>query len=93
MKLGVLQHLLRTPHLKSLKIAGVSALTYLNNMVLQKLCMDAVVWVPIPMGNNSEEYCKYCEGDCPKHFKMHSSDLACLTYQKQQLNSLYKKKP
>ena len=55
--------------------------------------MDAVVWIPIPMENNSEEYCEYCEGDCPKHFKMHSSDLACLTYQKQQLNSLYKKKP
>jgi len=62
-------------------------------MALQKLCMDDAVWVAIPMENNSEEYCEYCEGDCPKHFKMHSSDLACLTYQKQQLNFLYKKKP
>jgi len=93
MKLGVLQHLLRTHHLKNLMTAGVSALTYLKSMALQKLCMDDAVWVAIPMENNSEEYCEYCEGDCPKHFKMYSSDLACLTYQKQQLNSLYKKKP
>ena len=46
------QHLLRTPHLKNLKIVGGYVLTYRKSMALPKLCMANVAWVPIPMENN-----------------------------------------
>ena len=49
MKLGVHQHPLRIHHLILLISVGLYASTYPKSMDSQRLCMDAVAWVPIPM--------------------------------------------
>ena len=52
MKLGVLLHLLKTPHFNYLKIVGGYALNYLKSMAMPRLCMGTVSWVPIPTVGN-----------------------------------------